>query len=104
MTKKPTLSTHELEAVQAWAKIHGLKWKIKLHTAWYTGNYNGFERYGILQSIRNNPAFGPEWLVAFKLPKADDELETLRDQMERSRCSECQCSGNKHFEGCSKNR
>jgi hypothetical protein len=67
--RKPTLSTHELQAVHAWALRHGRTWKDKLREAWYSGNYNGFEDYGTLQSIRNNPAFGPEWLNAFKLEK-----------------------------------
>ena len=63
------LIPQELDAVKAWAQYCGRTWKAQLHTAWYTGNYNGFPAYGWLQGIRNSPSLGPRWLDSFKLPK-----------------------------------
>ena len=65
MKTKTTLLPYELDAIQAWATLHGRCWKNALREAWYSGNYHGFADYGTLQSIRNNPAYGPEWLNAF---------------------------------------
>ena len=101
MKTKTTLLPYELDAIQAWATLHGRCWKNALREAWYSGNYHGFADYGTLQSIRNNPAYGPEWLNAFTLPTYDG-LQMLQDAMEASRCPECTCSGYQHFERCTR--
>jgi len=50
-----------------WISVSGRSWKRRLAYAWADGNYHGFDRFGILQQIRNQ--FGPTWLDKFDLSK-----------------------------------
>ncbi len=66
---KPQLTAEQLAALQRWAKQFGRAWKSKLRHAWFSGGYGNFNGDSApLQQVRN--AFGPSWLVAFKLPPA----------------------------------
>lgn len=67
-TTTATLTTDQLNALKAWAKLHGRNWKAPLRDAWMDGNYHGFDDSHLLQQVRNT--FGPSWLVRFVLPKA----------------------------------
>ena len=62
-----SLTSDEFAAVVSFAKDRGRYWKADLRVAWETGIYRSYENAGVLQTIRN--AFGPSWLVSFKLPK-----------------------------------
>jgi len=57
----------QLEALKAYATLHGRKWKHKLNLAWVYCDYEGFADSHLLQQIRNQ--FGPTWLTHFRLPK-----------------------------------
>ena len=59
-------TAEQLAAVQAWAKEYGRTWKAALRAAWASGDYHGFQGAPLLQQLRN--AFGPSWLVSFRLP------------------------------------
>jgi len=41
------------EALKDWHAIHFSGWKDALYKAWYTGNYNRFEKSHLLQRLRN---------------------------------------------------
>lgn len=59
--------------LNALAKRLGKGWKDKLRLAWYDGNYHRIGCDAIeaaeLQSIRNSPLFGHEYLATFKPEK-----------------------------------
>jgi hypothetical protein len=65
-------TAEQLAAVQAWAKQHGRTWKAALRAAWASGDYQGFDGAPLLQQLRN--AFGPSWLVSFRLPVETQDL------------------------------
>jgi hypothetical protein len=60
-------TAEQIQALKAYAKVHGRNWKSALRQSWYDGNYTGVEPYGdiaaLLQQVRNT--FGPSWLVRF---------------------------------------
>ncbi|MDX0267670.1 hypothetical protein GOC13_07485 [Sinorhizobium meliloti] len=57
-----SLTPEQLEAIRAYAKQHGRKWKDQLNNDWMYAR-----TIGTLQQLRNT--HGPSWLVDFKLPK-----------------------------------
>jgi len=57
----------QLDALVMYAAEYGARWKSALRHAWETGDYEGFEHSGWMQTIRNE--FGPSWLVQFNLKK-----------------------------------
>ena len=67
------LTTEELDALTAFARAHGRKWKSRLvFDYWYNArlweDHTGSSRPGsILHGLRNR--LGPSWLQTFKLPK-----------------------------------
>jgi hypothetical protein len=61
MTKQ--LTPEQLDALVKYAAENGRAWKAALRHDWETGR-----SLGELQQIRN--AFGPSWLVRFRLPEA----------------------------------
>jgi hypothetical protein len=66
MTKQ--ISKEQLDALVMFAAEYGVRWKSSLRHAWETGDYEGFEHSGWLQTVRNE--FGPSWLVRFNLKDA----------------------------------
>jgi hypothetical protein len=65
------LTQHEMDMLQTFAAKYGREWKSYLLAAWAGESYRGKNMAGLdagtLRRIRN--AFGPSWLVGFKLPK-----------------------------------
>ncbi len=59
---KKTLTPEQTTAIQEYAAVHGRTWKSQLSADWLQGRTTG-----ALQVLRN--AFGPSWLVGYKLPK-----------------------------------
>jgi hypothetical protein len=58
-----TMSDDELSALANYAQIYGRTWKAELRQAWMAAS-----EPGILQALRNDPAFGPRGLNAFQFP------------------------------------
>ena len=68
ISSKPSLTTEQLAALQAFASANGRLWKSALNVAWSTGrydDYNGTDDVASLQQVRN--ALGPSWLKRFSL-------------------------------------
>lgn len=68
-------SVEQLEALRTFAAANGRNWKSNLRQAWMTGIYDeyaGTGRRDLLQQVRN--AFGPTWLVRFRLPDPQCKL------------------------------
>jgi hypothetical protein len=63
----------QIEAVTAFARLHGRYWKARLRDAWMTGDYEGFERSDLLQQVRNTA--GPSWLIGFVAPTKDTTID-----------------------------
>ena len=55
------------EAIQAFVAKHGRAWKNKLGLAWGNGSDTRETLGHALRDIRNNPAWGHDWLDKVKL-------------------------------------
>ena len=64
-----SVSATERNALSAWAKLHGGRWKQALCFAWQNAEYPGVNEAHAqaLQSLRNSTHFGPRQLKTFKL-------------------------------------
>lgn len=67
----------ELDALRAFAKDHGRRWKQALRDHWYLariwrppGN-DSTDQGALLHALRNDPRFGHEGLAAFRFPKPE---------------------------------
>lgn len=65
--KMNQLSAEQLNALRCFAAQYGRRWKSELRDCWMTGNYPSDCDSAALQNVRN--AFGPSWLVRFRLPE-----------------------------------
>jgi uncharacterized protein YbjT (DUF2867 family) len=65
MTRKHReLTADEVQALSDFAARYGRTWKQELRFAWMDAS-----EPGILQQLRNDPAFGPAGLNAFRFPE-----------------------------------
>lgn len=63
----------QLKAIHGWAKLHGIRWKDKLRSAWLKSSYPGFPNGHLLQQVRNQ--LGPEWLSDYTNTPNPKELK-----------------------------
>jgi hypothetical protein len=70
------LRAHEVQALQAFARAEGRRWKMELNQVyWYNARVwrdpaTGSQEHGYtLHGLRND--LGPNWLSGFKLPKGE---------------------------------
>lgn len=73
MSKRPTME--QMEALRAFASTHGRNWKSVLRDSWMSGIYPTDCDSASLQQVRN--AFGPSWLVRFRLPDPQCRMAEL---------------------------
>jgi len=69
------LTAIERQTLDAYAAKHGRNWKQSLQDAWYNAS-----EPGILQALRNDPAFGPRGLINY-VAKRDERIKVV--------CNEC---------------
>jgi hypothetical protein len=61
----PPLMLAQVEALRAYATIHGRTWKVKLSAEWMRASAEP-----LLHGLRNS--HGPSWLKGYALPAAPD--------------------------------
>jgi hypothetical protein len=61
-----TLTSEELTALMTFAAAYGRCWKQELREAWMSGDGRDI---GLLRQLRNDPGFGPQGLINFRLAK-----------------------------------
>jgi hypothetical protein len=64
---KQKLTQEQEQALRRFARDNGRSWKQELNFMWFDGRDANEPDGGYLRQIRN--AFGPEWLVGYRLPK-----------------------------------
>ena len=65
------VSEDQRQAMVAWKKVYGVRWRQHLMNAWINADYPGVnERYAaILQGLRNSGSFGPKQLRNYTLER-----------------------------------
>ena len=66
------VSEEQRQAMVAWKRVYGVRWREHLVVAWQNSEYPGVhERYSsVLQGLRNSGNFGPKRLRNYTLERS----------------------------------